>query len=181
MTSGVYIAGDSHAQGLVAVLEHEGADAERGRRTSAQPALPLEPAWVVVSLGTNDRPGPALVQAVRELAATRRGRPLVWMLPPYATRADLRERRPAVAADILDGLRGVENVLVVDPQRVPLSDGVHTTRAGYRLLAEQISTAIAAAERSSGQRPTNSSSGTAVVPFVLSGLLLFAAVRWLQR
>lgn len=177
----MYVAGDSHAQGLLPVLEHEGQDAERGRRTASQPALPREPAWVVVSLGTNDRPGPALEQAVRELAASRGGRPLVWMLPLHASRADLQQRRPAVVEDILAGLEGVQNVVVVDPQTVPTPDGVHTNRAGYRLLAQQISTAIAAAETPRGAGSTDSANGTTVVPLVVGGLLLFAAIRWLHR
>ena len=139
MSSGTYLAGDSHAEGLASVVPHVGSDYERGRQTRAQPPLPLELALVVVALGTNDYDRSALEAEVRALALTRGGLPLVWVLPPHATRPDLAARRDAVVAHIRAGLRGVAGALELDPPVVELGgDGAHPTHAGYREIAEAI-------------------------------------------
>lgn len=173
----VFLAGDSHAEGLARVLEHGALDAARGRRTAGQGPLPTGADWVVVSLGTNDRPGPALVEDVRTLLATRAGRPLVWMLPPRATRADVAGRRAATVAAIREGAAGVTGVVLVDPVEVPLSDGVHPTRAGYARLAGQISAVLEG--RTAGV--PSSAGGVTVATLVVGGLLAYAAARMLSR
>lgn len=173
----VFLAGDSHAEGLARVLEHAAGDFARGRRTSGQPALPRGPDWVVVSLGTNDRPGPALVDDVRALLATRGGRPTVWMLPPHATRADVAARRPATVAAIREGAAGVEGVVLLDPPVVPLTDGVHTTRAGYAQLAAAVEAVLEG--RTAGV--PSSAGGATVAALVIGGLLVYAAARMLSR
>jgi lysophospholipase L1-like esterase len=173
--TGVYLAGDSHAEGLARTLEHVGQDYARGRRTAAQPPLPADAEVVVVSLGTNDRPGPTLAQAVRELVATRRGRPLVWLLPPRATRADLVAERAGIVESIRAGTSGSSGVVFLDPPAVPLApDGVHPTRAGYAQLA----TLVAATLTRRADR-VDSAGGATVAPLAL--LLLGAVFLWKWR
>jgi len=168
----LYLAGDSHAEGLARTLEHVGQDYARGRRTAAQPPLPADVEVVVVSLGTNDRPGPTLAQAVRELVATRRGQPLVWLLPPRATRADLVAERAGIVESIRAGASGSSGVVLVDPPAVQLApDGVHPTRAGYAQLANVIRAAVTSrADR------VDSAGGATVAPLAL--LLLGVAFLW---
>lgn len=175
----VYLAGDSIAEGLARALEHDGQDVARGRRTSGQGALPVGPDWVVVSLGTNDRPGPALVEDVRTLLETRGGRPVVWLLPPRATREDVAARRPGTVASIREGAAGVRGVLLLEPAVVPLADGVHPTRAGYVQLAAQIQAVLEG--RTAGGVGTGSTGGAAVAALVVGGLIAWAITRTLSR
>lgn len=168
MSSSIYLAGDSHAVGLASVIPHVGGDYAIGRQTRSQPPLPLEPDLVVVSLGTNDYDRAALDGEVRELARTRGGRPLVWVLPPHATRLDLAGRRDAVVARIRAGLHGLSGIALLDPPVVALGeDGVHPTHAGYREIAE----AIARVGSGSGM----------IVPLLLAAGGFLAVWKWWLR
>lgn len=168
----LYLAGDSHAEGLSNVLPHAGQDFLRGRQTKGQPALPgALYDVVVVSLGTNDYDRNGLETEVRELAASRGGLPLVWVLPLHATRPDLALRRAAVTGHIRAGLEGVPGVVVVDPPVVNLPDGVHAARAGYVIIGREVELA---ARRAVGE------GGAMVVPLVVGAVLAYAVWRWLK-
>lgn len=164
----VFLAGDSHAEGLAMVLPHDGEDFARGRQTGEQPLLPREYDVVVVSLGTNDYDRPALAERVHALAASRSGLPLVWLLPLHATRSDVAERRVGVVERIREGLEGVPGVRIVEPPVVSVPDGVHATRTGYAIIGREL-------ERAYGER-----SGTMVVPLVVGVFVAWAAWHWFK-
>jgi lysophospholipase L1-like esterase len=151
------------------VLPHAGEDFARGRPTSGQPRLPgAEYDIVVVSLGTNDYDRRGLEAEVRELAVSRGGLPLVWLLPLHATRPDVAGRRVAVVEHIRAGLEGVPGVRIIDPPVVSVPDGVHATRTGYTIIAREL-------ERAYGE-----GGGAMVVPLIVGALAAYAAWRWFK-
>lgn len=128
----ILLAGDSLAVGVHPFLERRHELRARVGATSARALRSIESSGariVVVSLGANDVDDPRPFRVVVRRVLERRSC-VAWIAPP---------RRPQLRRVLRARARADGRLHVVGLERLRRPDGVHPTRAGYRVLASRAS------------------------------------------